>query len=194
MAERRAIPVYLSLEEAAECHVGLGQDHPALDRRRHPPGLPLRQAGHPDQARGPGGRASADPLRAVVTCHSGTLTGQSEEAEDLRQNSPSPACSARSSASRRWRPSAATGSPRVTSRDRRRTWQTVTRQIAHQHQEVTMTSNPHADPPAEWASDKVDLDELLKGVQAVLGRRRVRDSRLLRDRSGARRVRRLVPR
>ena len=67
MAERRAIPVYLSLEEAAECHVGLGQDDPALDRRRHPPGVPLRQARHPDQARGPRGRAAADPVSAGRT-------------------------------------------------------------------------------------------------------------------------------
>ena len=32
-----------------------------------------------------------------------------------------------------------------------------------------MTSNPHAEPPAEWASDKVDLDELLKDVKPYSG-------------------------
>jgi hypothetical protein len=42
MTERRPLRVYLSLEEAAEA----------------------RQARHPDQARGPGGRAPADPVSA----------------------------------------------------------------------------------------------------------------------------------
>jgi len=32
-----------------------------------------------------------------------------------------------------------------------------------------MTSNPHSDRPAEWVSDKTDLDELLKNVKPYTG-------------------------
>lgn len=30
-----------------------------------------------------------------------------------------------------------------------------------------MTSNPHSDLPAEWASDKIDLDELFKDTKPI---------------------------
>ena len=32
-----------------------------------------------------------------------------------------------------------------------------------------MTSSSHVDPPAEWVSDKIDLDELLKDVKPYSG-------------------------
>ncbi len=66
MAERRPIPVYLSLEDAAEAMSVSVKTIRRWIAAGTLPGVPLRQARHPDQARGPGGRASADPVSAVV--------------------------------------------------------------------------------------------------------------------------------
>lgn len=66
MAERRTIPVYVSLEEAAECMSVSVKTIRRLDRSRHPPGVPLWQAVHSDQAGGPRVCASADPRSAML--------------------------------------------------------------------------------------------------------------------------------
>lgn len=97
-----------------------------------------------------------------------TLTGQSEEAEDLRQNSPfagvlSDEQREQALASFRSHWEAGSDLPRSSHRGK------LSPSDPTPHQEVTMTSNPHADPPAEWASDKIDLDDLLKGVKPYSG-------------------------
>ncbi len=66
MAERRAIPVYLSLEEAAEA---MSVSVKTIRRWIAAGTLPAYRCGkrgHPHQARRPGGRTSADPLGALV--------------------------------------------------------------------------------------------------------------------------------
>lgn len=57
-----------------------------------------------------------------------------------------------------------------------------------------MTSNPHADPPTGRASDKVDLDVLLRDVKPYSGGNEFAIPGFFETRSGARRVRRFVPR
>jgi hypothetical protein len=74
MAERRTTPVYVSLEEAAEA-MWVSVRPSGAGSQPGPSGLPMRQAGHPDQPGGPRGHATPVPFSAVVTAMATALRG-----------------------------------------------------------------------------------------------------------------------